>query len=194
MRIILLSVVLLLPTFVVAAEVYRWVDDNGEAHYSDRPQEGAERITIQEAQTFSAPAVKSRSSSNASGSTAAAEDKDAASYSNVEITSPKQEEVFWNVGGEISVSLRTRPRVRSGHVVFLIMDGQEVQQLQRGRTQARLQDVVRGTHSLLAEVRDASGNTVAKSDAISFTVQQTSIQNPNNPNRPPVAAPRGPAG
>ena len=92
MRILLLLIVLLLPTFIVAAEVYRWVDDDGEAHYSDRPQEGAEKITIQEAQTFSNPVPQSRSSSTAPGSTTAAEDEDTASYSNIEIVSPKQEE------------------------------------------------------------------------------------------------------
>jgi hypothetical protein len=64
------------------------------------------------------------------------------------------------------------------------MDGQEVQQLPRGRMQASLMDVVRGTHQLHAEVRDRSGSTVARSDMVQFTVQQTSVQNPNNPNRP----------
>jgi len=184
MRIFVLIFVLL-PVFAVAAEVYRWVDDDGVIHFSDRPQEGAEMVIIPEAQTFSAPAPRTRSSSsNASSSQDAADQEDAPGYSNFAIVSPKQEEVLWNTGGELSVSLSARPRIRSGHTIFLIMDGQEVEQLPRGRMQVRLSEVFRGTHSLHAEVRDSGGNTLATSDSVQFTVQQTSLQNPNNPNNP----------
>lgn len=189
MRVLVLLVVLL-PTLVTAAEVYRWVDDDGVVHFSDRPEEGAETVVIREAQTFSAPAPRAGSSAatssgNAADDQIAADDQEEApSYSNLEIVRPQQEEVFWNIGGELSVSLRAQPRIRGGHTVFLIMDGQEVAQLPRGRMQTRLSDVVRGTHNLHAEVRDGGGNTLATSDSVQFTVQQTSLQNPNNPNRP----------
>jgi len=185
MRIFILLIALI-PSVLVAAEVYRWVDDDGTVHYSDRPQEGAETVIIQEAQTFSAPAPQATRSTSSTTSARAdnAEPEETASYSNLEIVSPRQEEVLWNTGGQLNVSLRSRPRIRSGHTVFLLMDGQEVQQLSRGRMQASLLDVERGTHQLHAEVRDRSGSTVARSDTVQFTVQQTSIQNPNNPNRP----------
>lgn len=183
---ILIMLIALIPTVLVAAEVYRWVDDDGTVHYSDRPQEGAETVVIQDAQTFSAPAPKAARSTSSTTSDKAddAEPEEAVSYSNFEIVSPRQEEVLWNTGGQLNVSLRVRPRIRSGHSIFLVMDGQEIQQLPRGRMQASLTDVVRGTHQLHAEVRDRSGSTVARSDMVQFTVQQTSIQNPNNPNRP----------
>lgn len=186
MKRVFLLLLAMLPAFVAATEVFRWVDDDGVVHYSDRPAEGAETVTIEEAQTFSAPAPRTSGTSQGTSSSSAADaaEKDAASYSNFEIVSPKQEEVLWNTGGELNVSLRARPRIQSGHSIFLIMDGQEVEQLQRGRMQARLNDVFRGTHTLHAEVRDNGGNTIATSDSVQFTVQQTSLQNPNNPNRP----------
>lgn len=185
MRILILLIVLI-PSVLVAAEVYRWVDDDGTVHYSDRPQEGAETVIIREAQTFSTPAAPAArsTSSTTSARSDEAEPEAAASYSNFEIVTPRQEEVLWNIGGQLNVSLRARPRIRSGHTIFLYMDGQEVRQLPRGRMQASLADVVRGTHQLHAEVRDRSGSTVARSDTVQFTVQQTSIQNQNNPNRP----------
>lgn len=180
--------VALLPTVAAAAEVYRWVGEDGVVHYSDRPQEGAETVVIEEPQTFSTPAPRT-SPPGSSAPPASTEPEQAAAdeaptYSNFEIVRPKQEEVFWNIGGELSVSLRAKPRIQAGHTIFLVMDGQEVQQLQPGRMQAMLSDVFRGTHTLHAEVRDKLGNTVAKSESVQFTVQQTSIQNPNNPNRP----------
>lgn len=173
--------VALLPAFVAAAEVYRWVDEDGVVHYSDRPQEGAETIVIREAQTFSTPAPRTPATSTESEEEAGDQ---APSYSNFEIVRPRQEEVFWNIGGELSVSLRAIPRIQAGHTIFLVMDGEEIQQLPRGRMQAMLSDVYRGTHTLHAEVRDKLGNTVAKSESVRFTVQQTSIQNPNRPGGP----------
>jgi len=177
---ILVFLVAALPAFVTAAEVYRWVDKDGVIHFSDRPQEGAETIVIPDAQTFSAPPP--RSSPRSSAANDEDEEEAAAGYENFEIVSPKQEEVFWNIGGELDVSVQSRPRIRSGHEIVLFMDGQEVQRVPRGRTRARLQDVVRGTHSLRAEVRDRGGNTVATTAAVQFTVQQQSVLSPTNPN------------
>lgn len=182
-----------LPAFVTAAEVYRWVDKDGIVHFSDRPQEGAETIVIPDAQTFSAPPPRSAPRTAAANG---GDEEEAAGYENFEIVSPKQEEVFWNIGGELDVSLRSRPRIRSGHEILLFMDGQEVQKVSRGRMRARLTDVVRGTHSLRAEVRDRGGATVATTPAVQFTVQQQSVLSPTNPNNAPVATPlpSGPGG
>lgn len=49
MRCTLLCCCLLLALPVSANEIYRWVDDNGVVHYTDRPREGAERLTIRTA-------------------------------------------------------------------------------------------------------------------------------------------------
>ena len=92
--------------------------------------------------------------------------------------------MFWNIGGELNVMVRSSPRLKREHTVFVFLDGQEVQQLTRGRTQALLNNVTRGEHTLTAEVKDANGNSAGQSEPITFMVQQTSIQNPNNPNRP----------
>lgn len=172
-----------LPAALSAGEIYRWVDEEGIVHYSDRPREGAELIVLREAQTYSRPSpTAGQVAPEAPKNRPETASQEAAAYSSIEIVSPKQEEVLWNIGGELSVSLRARPRIRSGHSVVLVMDGKDVQQLPNGQLQTRLADVFRGTHSLRADVRDRSGNTVATSDTVQFTVQQTSTQNPNNPN------------
>ncbi len=64
MRCTLLCCCLLLALPVSANEIYRWVDENGVVHYTDRPREGAERLTIRTAspstpaRTVSAPRGK----------------------------------------------------------------------------------------------------------------------------------------
>lgn len=49
MRCSLLCCILLMALPVSANEIYRWIDDNGVVHYTDRPREGAERLTIRTA-------------------------------------------------------------------------------------------------------------------------------------------------
>jgi hypothetical protein len=175
----ILILISLFPAFVNAADVYRWTDADGEVHYSDRPKEGAELVTIEEAQTFSTPAPTTSSSTRSTGTRGADGDKSPA-YSLFEIVTPQQEEVLWNIGGELNVALRLTPRLQSGHTVSVFLDGEPVRKLPRGSTRAQLSDVFRGTHTLHAEVQDRAGAAVATTDSVQFTVQQTSIQ--NNPN------------
>jgi len=45
----LLVVTTLLATGAAQAEVYRWVDENGEVHFSDRPRSGANTVRVPKA-------------------------------------------------------------------------------------------------------------------------------------------------
>ena len=45
-RSILLVLALLAAIAALAQEAYRWVDEDGVVHYSDRPREGAEQISV----------------------------------------------------------------------------------------------------------------------------------------------------
>ena len=56
--------------------------------------------------------------------------------------------------------------------------------------QFQLQQVDRGIHTLQAVILDAAGAEVIRTLAVTFMMQQTSINfpnNPNNPNRAPAA-------
>ncbi len=56
---VILSVMLLFVVVLAQAEVYRWVDDNGNVHVSDTPREaaGSRRVDVREINT--AESVKS---------------------------------------------------------------------------------------------------------------------------------------
>ena len=176
---LLFLLLLLFPAVLSAGEIYRWVDDNGELHYADRPREGAEVVTLPKAQTFSAPAVKpsTRNKSSLADEKSLTEEA-LARYKNFEIVSPVKDQVLWNIGGELNVKLTAQPNVQKSHTIFLYMDGQEVQQLAGGQTQANLKEVYRGQHTLRAEVKDSNGKSLAQTN-VTFTVQQTSTQSQN---------------
>jgi len=65
---------------------------------------------------------------------------------------------------------------------MIYLDGQVVGGLTGNQREIKLNEIYRGEHALHAEVHNADGSVVEKGNAVTFTVQQTAIQNPNNPN------------
>lgn len=180
----MLLIAVLLVSVAQATEVYRWVDASGQVHYSDQWAPGAEKVSIATAPGFSAPPPPSAAAE------AASETKATGRYQTLQILSPAQEEVLWNIEGQLPVSIQVAPSLLPGHTIRLYLDDQQVAELPPGSTQTTIPEVYRGSHSLTAAVADPSGNTLASSPAVRFAVRQTSIANPQNPLRPPTPTPR----
>lgn len=188
MRTLILLLLALGVEPVVAAEVYRWTDENGVVHFSDRPMEGAEVIRLPEAQTFSAPAPQRRTQRSDAGNQQP-DQQGGAEYAQLSIIRPLSDQVLRNTGGIVEVIVNLEPALKRGHRLQIVLDGEPVETLTAGRTKTQLREVFRGQHTLIAEVRDSAGGVVDTSEAVKFTVQQTSIQNPSNPLAPSVPTP-----
>lgn len=174
-----------------AAPAWRWVDANGQVHYSDTPVPGAKQIELGGAQTFGttqrqAPATADR----AAGQPPAKATGPAESYRAFNIVSPKQQETLWNVGTVVNVEVQLDPPLQPNHLLDVYVDGQR-RNLNSTSTELTLGDMYRGVHTIQAVVVDQSGAEVMRSLATTFMIQQTSVQNPNNPNNPrPQPKPR----
>ena len=166
------------------ADVFRWVDEEGVVHFSDRPYEGAEIVALPKAPTFSTPAAASRRQESAPEEDSGTESVEDVTYTSLRIIGPGQDEVLWNTGGILNVKIDLEPQLQDGHNMQLFLDGQVVGELAGDPRSIQLSDVFRGEHSLHAEIHDANGEGLFRSIAITFTVQQTSIQNQNNPSGP----------
>jgi hypothetical protein len=182
MRLLILLAVLAAAA-AQATEVYRWVDANGQAHYSDEWRPGSEKIRIEAAPGYSAPKRATTSDRTPPPPAAPA----AGQYESLEIVSPAQEEVLWNIEGQLRVSLQVKPTLQPGHSLRLYLDG-ESQELPAGSTVAELANVARGAHTLKAEVVSEKGKTLLDSQPTTFFVRQTSIANPIR--NQPVPTPR----
>lgn len=178
---------LLVSLFCAAAfgqQAYRWTDENGQVHYSDRPAPGATQIELRGAQGYS-PAVQPRAQQAAAESS----QPTVREYTAFNVISPAQQETLWNIGAVLNVQVELEPGLQPGHHLGAYLDGQLID-VRATTTQFQLPDVFRGTHTLQAVVLDASGEELLRSLAVTFMVMQTSLQNPNNPNAP--AAPSAP--
>lgn len=168
-----------LPVLAVAAsaaEIYRWVDENGVIHYSDQPHPGAEEIELSEAPTAPSGAFDRSQRTLPTNGDGEQERPAAFDYESLAIVQPAPEETLWNIGGQLTVRLSLQPVLRPGDRVRVYYDGErrEVQGLQ-----FELQEVWRGTHNLQAEVVSEAGELMIRSEPVRFYVQQTSIINPN---------------
>ena len=170
-RVITFTLLLLGAASVAAAPTYRWVDAQGQVHYSDRPVEGAVEVELQGIQSYTPPAIDTTDV----GASAPPASTDAATAKAVRIVAPQPEETLWNIGGRLPVAVQVDPALQEGEKVNVYLDGNRVVDGEAGRLAFEIEDVWRGEHSLSAAVENAAGTEILRSDPIRFYVQQTSV-------------------
>ncbi len=160
----------LLASASVAAQAYRWVDENGVVHYSDRPQPGAEQIVLPDANTT---AVRRYPQADAGAEDQEAEEEQGPfRYESIEIASPAAEETLWNIEGVLNVSVALTPALQPGHQVRVYFDGEP--RMVTG-TSFQIQEVWRGVHNIQVEVLSAGGELMIRSRTNRFYVQQNTV-------------------
>jgi hypothetical protein len=185
MRTLLTVVAFLLAAGAAATTTYKWVDKNGVTHYSDRPAPGAEKIEVQEAQTFQAPRPATRATTQR---TTGNPNVSLAAYDKLDLWKPENDETLQNIGTMLDVRLRLEPELQPGHAIWLYLDSKRVDGLPQSGEAFAVPNVFRGTHTLHAIVADPDGKPLARSQTITFHVQQSSLNSPQR--QPPPAQPR----
>jgi hypothetical protein len=153
------------------AQAYRWVDEDGVVHFSDRPVEGAERIFLPEQnrgtrRVFAPPPAPTRNND------AAESQPEVFAYESIEIVAPAPEETLWNIESVLNVSLRVVPALRQGDQVRVYFDGDA--RVVNGTT-FQIEEVYRGVHNIQVEIIDSTGKLMVRSLPNRFYVQQNSI-------------------
>jgi len=162
----------LLATASVLAQAYRWVDEDGVTHYSDIPQEGAERVELSEYSRNTGARVYREAAPRATAADSSAADAPF-SYESLAVSSPGPEETLWNIEGVLNVSLALSPGLQSGHQVRVYFDG--AQRAVSG-TSFQIEEVFRGVHNIQAEVIDNTGRLMIRSEPNRFYVQQNVVR------------------
>lgn len=145
-----------------SAEVYRWVDGQGQIHFSDRPLPGSDRVDTRSG--VGAGKVE----------TAAAEPSGTlllGPYSGFEIVSPEANQTLRLESAGLPVSLLLDPPLMTGHRLELLVDGVPVPVEEPLGTQLSLNGLGFGTHVAEARILDASG-VVARSAPVSFHLRK----------------------
>lgn len=166
---IFVAVLSLCAAGLAFAQAYKWVDEDGVVHYSDRPQPGAEVVDLpRRPPPTSAPAARVAATSTAEQ----APEEPAPGYELLEVADPGPEVTLWNIEGTLNVSLNLQPALQPGHQVRAYFDGEP--RMVSG-TSFQIEEVYRGVHNIQVEILDETGQMLIRSRTNRFYVQQNTV-------------------
>lgn len=169
----------------VAADIYRWVDKNGNPVYSDQPTENAEKIELLQPMTYTPVQVPEDTSSNDAEDEQQTTDEESVAIPNYRVTivSPENDAGIRVNNGNVTVNLQVIPALvaERGDLVQLYLNGLPAG-VPMPQLSFTLENLDRGTHTLSANVINASGEVLAQSETITFHLQRTSLQQPARQN------------
>jgi hypothetical protein len=188
MRILLVLAGLTLSLVAQPQEIYRWVDKDGQIHYSDQPgAANAERVILADPNAYeSEPSFGDYAPSGDEPSEPDADE--ATPYESLAIVQPTPDQVFFGAEATVVVAAELGGTLRPDHTVVFLVNGNR--RPASSGLGLELQNLDRGSHFLRAVVLDRNGEPVITSQQITFHVREPSINSPQSPQARPKPPPK----
>ena len=152
------------------AELYKWVDKDGEIVYSDEPpHEGAEPLVPPPLTTT--PAIKYKPKAKVETQ----DEEKETTYTLFTIKSPAHNETIRNNAGNITLSLAISPELdtKAGHTITILLDSQSKIQGNTGLT-VGLKNIDRGAHSIQAVIKNKQKKIIKSTSAVTIHMRRAS--------------------
>jgi hypothetical protein len=167
---------LLLVTLQANAQVYTYVDANGNRVFTDQPNGNAKRVEISESNSIRSTPGPARVSPRPQRQAAAEPQQH---YQMLRILIPEPDATVQAPSGDIIVTLASDPALFSGHSYRLRLDGKVV--AGPGISPVfQLQNIDRGSHQLSAEIIDAHETVIERTPPQPFQMQRMSLAQKRN--------------
>ncbi len=167
----LIAILLLVP-LVASAEIYRYVDDEGNVVFTDEPPaDDAEPLELEPL-----PTTRFETGTPPPATDTADQPATGPAYARVAIAAPAPEATVRNATQTVPVSVELEPALQPDHTLTVFLDGQPRITGATG-TSHTLENVYRGRHTVAAAVLDAAGNEIARSETVTFFKHQPSALN-----------------
>jgi len=153
------------------AEVYRWVDKNGNVIFSDQPHPDAEKIEIDILPSFTPVAIpESVSEEQQEG------EQEVPSYK-VTILTPANDATIRNNAGLVNINAKVTPPLDQDRndQLTVKLDGQTLGEPSTSPN-FTLSEVERGTHTVQVVVVDKDKKAIKSSKQITFHLQRIAVQ------------------
>ncbi len=165
-------------TEVAQSQIFKTVDEHGNVVFTDIPprddEEDVEQVVIETPNSFK---VEEAIPAREEWITDEPEESEAPpfSYDQLNVVSPTNDEAVRENAGNVTIVANISPRLRQGHIMRLLMDGEVVQE--GAQTTFTMANVDRGTHVLTLEIIDRETNeTVMISEASTFHMLRYAIR------------------
>jgi len=162
---------MLAVSVALADTAYKWIDEDGVVHYSDRPREGAQLVELDGLSRPTGARLSRNRPRNAAADIVAP--TAAFRYQSLSVASPGPEETLWNIEGVLTVTVELDPGLQTGHQVRVYFDGGSPKIV--GGQSFQLEEVYRGVHNIQVEIIDSTGKLMIRSQTNRFYVQQNTI-------------------
>lgn len=165
-----LALCLLLIALPATAEIYTYIDTQGNRVFTDQPQPGnAKRVPL-------APGNRMSATPSATVPPAArkAQDKPIFHYQMLRVLVPDPDATVRSTQGELIVSVTNEPGLQRGHRYRLLLDGQPTAAPGPSPVFA-LSNIDRGSHHLAVEILDEQGRTVERTANQPFHMLRMSL-------------------
>jgi hypothetical protein len=161
-RLTLFLLCLIVASSSVGGDLYKWVDEKGQVHYSDKPQPGATKMNLPAAQTFASPSAQPPpAQAPVTGLSAVA--------GKIQIVAPENQQVYWNTEA-ITVSVQVTPDLGQGDTITFTLDDQKQGPL--NSLAATFSNLEKGEHHANAVLNRGDGSSVS-AGVVTFYIQHT---------------------
>ncbi|HUP91754.1 MAG TPA: DUF4124 domain-containing protein [Solimonas sp.] len=172
----LMLCLLLLAALPAAAEVYRYTDEKGVIHYTDKPpSKDAKPAKLPPLQSIPGGMPASPPASAVASAPAATA---TATRFSVNITSPTPDETLRDPSSPVSIAVSVMPGLVGGYGLIYYVDGEPRNSSPVGDTSMSVSGLERGEHLLAVAIVDNAGREVARSPAVVVHLKQPSLPAP----------------
>ena len=171
-----LALLLLVLALPAAAQIYKYTDANGNTAYSNQPPNGTPAETVELPPLNSVPTVAPSPSGTSAPQNQSQTQQTAAAYTVLELTDLPDGEALRANNGSFTVGVAIQPRLQSGHLLQLVIDGKPYGQ-PTNIPRLQVMELDRGEHSLSVQVLQGA-QLVQQSQTITLTVQRVHVGKP----------------
>lgn len=167
-------VVSLLCTLPCQAAIYKYVDEKGINHFSDKEQADSIPIKVfSGAENNTLPKAMQKSPEKTRIVTPAGVVAEA--YQTLSITSPYNEETIFYDQGKVCVQIKVEPKIYLDHKLRFFLDGNLIRELSAVDNFC-IYNVERGEHNLQVKIFSKDGTMLIESSAVKFFMRQPMVK------------------
>jgi hypothetical protein len=171
----LLACLLMALSLPASAQIYSFIDANGNRVFTNDPPQGSNAQAVQLNPTNTVTVRPNNASTDSTPAPANTTDT-ALPFSSLQLTGLPSDEALRANNGTFSVGVSSTPALRAGQQLQLMLDGQAYGP-PSSNPPLQLTNLPRGEHTLAVQVLSA-GRMIQQSDAVTFTVQRVNTQSP----------------